>query len=65
MGRFDTPYLPRRTSPGFVSESARRCGDTRFRFRQLRIESVKALQNLTFDTVGELLCVHRRTSPNL
>ena len=65
MGRFGTGYLHRRTSPGFVGESGRRCGDTRFRFGPLGIKSVKVLQNKVFEVLGELACVHRRTSANL
>jgi hypothetical protein len=65
MGWFGTGCLHRRTSPGLIGESGWRCGDTRFRFGLLGQESVKVLQNQVFDTVGELLCVHRRTSANL
>ena len=49
---------------GFVDESVRRCGGTRFRFGPLGIESVKVLQNKVFDALGEWSCVHRRTSAN-
>ncbi|NJK68886.1 MAG: hypothetical protein HC849_05690 [Oscillatoriales cyanobacterium RU_3_3] len=65
MGWFGTGCIHRRTSEGFIGESERRCGGTRFRFGLLGIESVKALPNKVFDVLGELLCVHRRTSANL
>jgi hypothetical protein len=64
MGWLDTGYFHRRTSEGLVSESLRRCGDLRFRFGLLGIESIKALQNVVFEALGELVCVHRRTSAN-
>ena len=65
MGWLSTSYLHRRTSEDFVVESEMRCGDTRFRFRFFRHKSVKAMQNKVFGVLGELSCVHRRTSRNL
>jgi hypothetical protein len=65
MGWYGTGCLHRRTSPGLVGESGWRCGDTRFRLGLLEIKSVKVLQDMVFEALGEWLCVHRRTSPNL
>lgn len=65
MSWFDTGYIHRRTSEGFVGELGMRCGDTRFRFLFFGPESVKALPNMVFDALRELSRIHRRTSANL